>query len=225
MILTNRLFKREEPSREAKSIYIFCEGAIREYQYFKYFKEMDSRINIEIYKLNPHEDNSPSGLLNIAKSFITANEANPNPKYFFLENDEVWIVLDTDKDKAESRKPQIREVRNFCKQNKDWFVAQSNPCFEVWLYYHLSSEKPIFENRGVSSVWKKFLNDFIPGGFDSNRHPVYIENAIVNAEKNFELNDGIPEVGSTEVFILSKSIFPLVEAKIKKVLKEIELNT
>ena len=37
MILTNRLFERQEPSKEAKSIYIFCEGVKREYQYFEYF--------------------------------------------------------------------------------------------------------------------------------------------------------------------------------------------
>ncbi len=61
MILTNRCFEREPPTREAKSIYIFCEGVKREYEYFKYFREMDSRINVEIYKLNPKEDNSPLG--------------------------------------------------------------------------------------------------------------------------------------------------------------------
>ena len=73
MILTNRLFKRKLPDREAKSIYIFCEGAKREYQYFDYFKELDSRINVEIYKLHPEEDNSPLGLLKIAQKCIDAN--------------------------------------------------------------------------------------------------------------------------------------------------------
>ena len=71
MSITNRLFERQPPSREAKSIYIFCEGVKREYQYFKYFVEMDSRINIEPYRLHPHEDNSPLGLLNIGKSCIS----------------------------------------------------------------------------------------------------------------------------------------------------------
>lgn len=55
MILKNRLFERVPPSRKAKSIYIFCEGARREFDYFEYFKELDSRINIEIYQLHPHE--------------------------------------------------------------------------------------------------------------------------------------------------------------------------
>ncbi len=222
MILTNRLFKRESPGREAKSIYIFCEGAKREYQYFKYFKEMDSRINVEIYKLDPHEDNSPLGLLNIARKCIKSSPDNPKPKYEFLENDEVWIVLDTDKDKKDSRKPQIAQVTEECEPMSDWFVTQSNPCFEVWLYYHFSSEKPVFEGNEHCTNWKKWVNDSIKGGFDSRKHPIYIEQAGKNAEKNFESDDGNPGIGSTEVFKLAKSIFLLVESKIKLVLKKIE---
>lgn len=219
MIITHRLFKREAPNREAKSIYIFCEGVKREYQYFQYFKEMDSRINVEIYKLHPHENNSPTGLLNIAKNCIIVSEDNPKPKYSFLKNDEVWIVLDTDKDKLESRKPQIEKVKKFCKQKSDWFVSQSNPCFEVWLYHHHSSKKPVLKNSEDCSVWKKLVNESMAGGFDPRKHPLYIETATLNAEKNFNIANGIPTVGSTEVFELSKSIFPLVELKIKAVLK------
>ena len=131
MLLTNRLFEREPPSREAKSIYIFCEGLKREYNYFQYFVEMDSRINIEVYKLASDENNSPIDLLNIAKSCIISSKENPNPKYTFQQNDEVWIVIDMDIDKSESRKPQISEAKTFCNKKKDWHLVQSNPCFEV----------------------------------------------------------------------------------------------
>ena len=157
MIVTNRRFKREKPSRDAKSLYIFCEGAKREYQYFKQIKKMNSRINVKVYELHPHENNSPSGLLNIAKKCIVKSENNPKPQYEFLENDEVWIVFDTDKDKNESRQPQICKVKAFCEPKKGWFVAQSNPCFEVWLYYHLSSEKPTLEDAKSVVIGKKRL--------------------------------------------------------------------
>lgn len=59
MILTNRLFERQAPSREAKSLYIFCEGEKREYQYFEYFREIDSRIKVEVNKLGTGDNNSP----------------------------------------------------------------------------------------------------------------------------------------------------------------------
>lgn len=222
MILTYRRFERETPTREAKSIYIFAEGAKREFQYFKYFRGMDSRINVEVYELEDDENNSPLGLLNIAKKCIVANEENPNPKYSFQENDEIWIVLDTDNDKGESRKSQIEKVRNYCKETESWFLAQSNPCFEVWLYYHLQSEKPIFEENEYCPGWKELVNKSISGGFDSRKHPIFIENASNNAEKNYSSQDNIPDIGSTEVFRLSQSILPLVKIKIMHVLSSIE---
>ena len=140
MILTNRLFTRRPATRDAKSVYIFCEGVKREYQYFDYFKEIDSRINIEVYKLTPEENNSPLGLYQIACNCIVRNNENPNPKYEFLEDDEVWFVLDTDHDKLDTRKPQIEKLRTDCEKRNRWNVAQSNPCFEVWLFNHLFDE-------------------------------------------------------------------------------------
>ncbi len=227
MIVTNRRFKREKPSRDAKSLYIFCEGAKRECGYFNYFKEMDSRINVEVYKLNPHENNSPSGLLSIAKKCIVRSEDNPKPKYEFLENDEVWIVFDTDKDKNESRQPQICEVWEFCKRKRGWFVAQSNPCFEVWLHYHhcRSLEKPILKDSEKCSDWKEVVGELFPEGFDSRKHPLYIETAIQNAEKNFNRVDDFPAVGSTEVFMLAKKILPFVAVKLRAVLTTLEATT
>jgi len=221
MILTNRLFVRQAPCREAKSIYIFCEGAKREFDYFKYFKELDSRINIEIYKLHPHEDNSPSGLLAIAEKCIIKTEENANPKYNFIEGDEVWIVLDVDKDKDESRAPKIEIVNEKCESTKDWHLAQSNPCFEVWLYYHFHSTKPVFANSDKCSHWKRKVNTSVNGGFDSRKHPIYIEIASRNAQNNFETVENKPIIGSTNIYELANTIFPLVSSKIEKVLKDI----
>ena len=222
MLLTNRLFEREPPSKEAKSIYIFCEGAKREYQYFKYFVEMDSRINVEPYKLHPHEDNSPRGLLNIAISCIIPTKDNPNPKYKFQTNDEVWIVTDVDEDKEESRKPQIEEVLTFCNENEGWNLVQSNPCFEVWLYNHLFDSIPKFEDDNICTKWKDLVNASFNGGFDSRRHPIYIQKAVENSKKNFQTNDNEPQKGCTELFRLGEGMLTILDEKIGKVLKEIE---
>ena len=222
MILTNRLFERIPASREAKSIYIFCEGAKRELDYFDYFKEIDSRINIEVYKLHPHENNSPIGLLNIAEKCIIKSDENSNPKYDFIEGDEVWIVLDIDKDETDSRKPQIKIVKEKCSELENWYLTKSNPCFEVWLYYHSHSEKPNFDKSEICTEWKRLVNDTINGGFDSRRHPIYIEVASANAAINFQLDNGEPNIGSTEVYNLANTIIPLVNSKLKRVLKAIK---
>ncbi|MFK7799704.1 MAG: RloB family protein [Aureispira sp.] len=165
LLSRNRAFTRE-PSRagQAKSFYIFCEGVKRERQYFQYFREMDSRVNVEIYPLTAEEDNSPSGLLQIAKSCMLGAE-NQAPKYEYQKNDEIWLVFDTDPDKLDSRQPQIAAIQEFCKQvgEQQWFAAESNPCFEVWLYYHKQAQLIDFKNQDQCKAWKAQLSQLMGG--------------------------------------------------------------
>ena len=212
MILTNRLFERQAPSRAAKSLYIFCEGAKREYQYFEYFREIDSRIKVEVNKLSPDDNNSPKGLYELAKnSFI-----GEKPKFILQENDEVWIVLDTDPDQTNSREQQIKKIKTDCKSKDNWYVVESNPCFEVWLFYHQNKKVEQFESDEICKSWKQKVNESYDGGFDSRRHPIFIEEAIKNAEKNFKTDEkGKPMKGSSEVFLLAKSLFAIIKTKIR----------
>lgn len=223
MLLPNRPFERVAPSREARSIYIFCEGVRREFDYFNYFVELDSRINVEVYKLHPHDDNSPLGLLRIAEKSILGDENNPEPQYHFIEGDEVWIVLDIDSDRYKSRETQIERVRCECEKKVNWYLSRSNPCFEVWLYYHLHNEKPT-ELSEKGEYWKQLVDSMIPGGFDSRKHPLLIEQASKNAEKNFQLIENMPGLGCTEVYKLANSILPLVRDKLRRELKNYEIG-
>jgi hypothetical protein len=221
MLLTNRLYDREPPSREAKSIYIFCEGAKRESQYFQYFIEMDSRVNVEVYQLTPHEDNSPKGLLNIAKECVICSEENPFPKYDFQQNDEVWIVIDVDNDKGASREPQINELIDFCSKNNDWHVVQSNPCFEVWLCFHVLNNLQKFQGDDKCSGWKTFVNSSISGGFDSRKHPIFIQTAVNNSKQHYVENGNSPQIGCTQVYQLGESLLKILKNKINLALQKI----
>jgi len=223
MILTNRTFKRNQPSKDAKSLYVFCEGAKREYQYFNFFKEIDSRINIVVYKLQEDENNSPKGLFEIAQKSVLKSPANPNPKYSFQKNDEVWLVMDIDKDKLNTRLPQIFSIRAKCEEYDSWYVTLSNPCFEVWLYYHLKDLKPRFKGDEYCTNWKSFVNEVVIGGFDSRRHPIFLGRAAEKAESSYESENDLPDIGSTEIFRLSRSIFPLVEKKIEGIITSYDL--
>ncbi|MEZ4850936.1 MAG: RloB family protein [Bacteroidia bacterium] len=223
MILRQRPFSRKPPDKDAKSIFIFCEGKKREYQYFRYFREMDSRVNIEVYELSPDENNSPLGLLNIAKSCIIKSDENPEPRYDFLEGDEVWLVIDIDLDKTGSRIEQIEEVKSFCDEQKGWHLVQSNPCFEVWLYYHFFHEKPSFTDEDKCSGWKTLLDSSVNGGFNSNKHPILIESAIHTSRRIHAQAEGLIE-GTTEVYLLGESIFGIMERKINSAITKMERN-
>lgn len=219
MILRNRLFQRRLPTRDAKVFYIFCEGRSREYDYFSYFRELDSRIAIEIIQPTPSGNNSPEGLYQKACSFILKTEENPNPKYELSNVDEVWFVIDTDE-----WGKMIENLRNKCRNNTEhakWNVAQSNPCFEVWLYYHFYENKPTFTTSKTSKEWKSFVNHSIRGGFDSRKHPIFIGTAINNAKNNYSESEGNIDTACTEVFKLAESYYPFIKSTVEEELKNI----
>jgi hypothetical protein len=219
MLLKNRLFERQAPERDAKSIFIFCEGRKREYQYFNYFKEIDSRINIEVYELEPSENNSPKGLLEIAIKNIVDLSDRVMPKYDFHEDiDEVWLVFDTDEDRYCSREKQINKIYEECEKRKNWFAVQSNPCFEVWLYYHKETAIPNIKDIEKCSSWKKIVNTIFNGGFDSRKHPILYQDAINNSKNNFTKQNNCLKAGDTEVFLLAESINKIVSKRISEVI-------
>ncbi len=207
----NRSFTRREPTRDARSLYIFCEGKKREYQYFKYFRGLDSRINVEVYPLEGHEDNSPTGLLKLATRCFHSSEDNPYPKYELLKGDEVWFVVDTDR-----WGEKITQLRNNCSQ-QGWHLVQSNPCFEVWLYYHLYDEPANFHLNEVCSTWKEYLSSNIEGGFNSRKHTILVGSAIENARVNYLVDGDAPAVGSSSVYKLADVIYSFCKDKIEKV--------
>lgn len=212
MILTHRSFNRPEPSKEAKSLYIFCEGVKREYQYFKQFKGLDSRINIEVYELDRTEDNSPKGLFEIAKSCF-AIECEGKAKFELLEGDEVWLVFDTDPDKHESRIRQVTDIKPDC-ERLSWNLAISNPCFEVWLYFHFKEDHQ--NDKPKCSDWKPFMNDI--GGFDSRHHFVLIGRAVEQSRGVYkEDEDEMPVSGCTNVHALADIILAFAGNKIETI--------
>ncbi|HZY35016.1 MAG TPA: RloB family protein [Mucilaginibacter sp.] len=204
----NKLYTRREPEKEGKLYFIFCEGERRETTYFYFFNRLASQVIIQIV---PIEDgkNSPLGLYNNACQSLIRSKENPNPSYELNDGDEIWFIIDTDKWGAE-----IDALRENLSKHKNWFVAQSNPCFEVWLYYHFEKEKP----KQVVENWKMFLNNLGQGGFNPNKHPVHIQTAIVNSEAVFSTSNNQPDIATTEVFILGKKILPLVKTDIDALL-------
>jgi RloB-like protein len=207
----NKLYTRREPIRDSKLCYVFCEGEKRETTYFYFFNSLASQIVIQIVPIS-NGKNSPIGLYdNACKALIKSNE-NLSPSYDLDVNDEVWFIIDTDKWEKE-----IETLRSNLNQRPNWFVAQSNPCFEVWLYYHISESKP------TSSIpnWKKHLGEIVAGGFDNRKHPKYIETAIANSKANFLSLNNKPAQNATEVFLLAQKILPLVKSEIDEML----LNT
>ena len=210
-LIRPKRYERREPSRDSRKIYIYCEGNKREYDYFRFFRGLSSNVNIIAI---PSKDGKtdPKKLMEAASiDFFGSDERNAAYALDVKQKDMVWFAIDTD-----DWGGKIGELRDFCKlRNKDidckvWNVAQSNPCFEIWLYYHFFDKEPSKESLEKYASLKNFVDAMIPGGFDSRKHPALLALAISNASANYHEQDGIPNLFSTEVFKLGQEILPFV---------------
>lgn len=210
----SKIYEKVQPFKSAKKVYIFCEGEKREIDYFNFFRGISSNIDIiPIPSENGKSD--PYKLKQKAEELFFGSD----PIYKLLKEyeDIVWFVIDTDRWNEGGK---INTLRTFVKEknesNKSWFVAQSNPSFEIWLYYHFHSDKPKSDEVRSFKSFKEFVASKIIGGFDSSRMPLEIQQATSNAEKNFESVDGQPDLYSTEVFHLAKQIIAFTKTQLDR---------
>ena len=207
MIRRNRLYEKKEPSRDAQKVYILCEGDDREYNYFLFFQKMSS--NLQLVVIPPSDGKSdPVKLMEAAREKFLVEDSKIQLDQ--LEKDLVWFVIDTDTWQEEGK---IAALKDFCStQNQKcnysmWNVAQSNPCFETWLYYHIYDERPDDNEVASYPSMKAFVDAKIVGGFNSLVHPVFIEDAIKHSAENYsEDKEGYPEAYATQVFNLGRVI-------------------
>ena len=216
----HKVYEKVEPFKNAKKIYIFCEGD-REVNYLKFFQGFASNIDI-IPIPNENGKSDPTKLKVQAEKCLENNSVSLSKELA----DEVWFVIDTDRWNEGNK---ISELRNYVEDKQKtydgWFVAQSNPSFEIWLYYHFNSEKPIDSKIEATQSFKDFVATKIKGGFDNRSMPLEIQQATLNSEKNFERENGQPKLYSTEVFNLAKQIIKFTKTQLDQCLKDLKNKT
>lgn len=224
MILRRRDYGKREPSRDAHKIHIVCEGKGTEPNYFAFFEGLSS--NLEVITIPPVEGTDPLKLMERAKQVLIGEEREYTVEY--EHGDTVWFVIDTD---AWEKEGKIAPLRAFCSHQNEaipemldevkdyqaWNVAQSNPCFEIWLYYHFYENIPNIDEVEECASFKEFVFNNISGGFDFTKDPVRLEDAIANAEKCFGRDEkGQLQQFSSELFTLGREIDSFVKSDLKK---------
>jgi hypothetical protein len=216
----HKIYEKVEPFKNAKKIYIFCEGD-REVNYLKFFQGFASNIDI-IPIPNENGMSDPTKLKAQAEKCLENNSISLSKELA----DEVWFVIDTDRWNEGNK---IGELRNYVEDKlktfDGWFVAQSNPSFEIWLYFHFNSNRPIDSEIAAAQSFKDFVATKIKGGFDNRSMPLEIQQATLNAENNFEIENGQPNLYSTEVFNLAKQIIKFTKPQLDQCLKDLNMKT
>lgn len=88
-------------------------------------------------------------------------------QYRFKKSDEFWLIIDRD-DWEEIHNHDFSKLVEDCKKEENFFMAMSNPCFELWLVLHLidlenlddNQKSKLFENKKVNKN-KNYIDDFL----------------------------------------------------------------
>ncbi len=193
----NFSYEKKIAFRDAFYFIIVCEGQSREPDYFKFFDGISSRV--KIVPVESTAGSAPSKL--IQRAVEKEKELGARSK-----TDRVWFVIDTDR-----WREQLHGIRQECGAHSHWRVAQSNPCFEVWLYFHAKVNLPDMQNIGHCNNWKVLLPNVIQGGFNSDFHPIAIETAVNNSKNLYAENGYLPEPGSTQVWQLGEELLQIIK--------------
>ena len=211
MMRKKRGYKRDTPKelyRDYKLFAIACEGGKREPEYFSVFEQMSKRIKVDIIEdkirneeLGYETKSAPNWVLDRAIKYIE--------KEGLIDEDDLWFILDVDRWEID----QIRRIANYCDDNPNWHIVLSNPCFEVWLYFH---KKSTISQELASSCkqLKQALATLAKGGYSPITFIVHLEEAISNAKNQDENSDHfLPIIGTTKLYQLGTALLQTVGTK------------
>ena len=194
------------------------EGTVTEKQYFQDFrasKYFNNNGLIEIVPLKRPKDKgsdpfSVKKLLNWAKK-----------EYGFKTSDEFWLIIDRD-DWESIHKLNFDDLVKECKKEENFYLAMSNPCFEIWLVLHLKNlteftdeEKAlIFENAKIDN--KNYIDILVAQlqggdrGYNKRPNPnIYLpltKTAIVRAKSNDIFEEDYPKSIGTHLYKLIEQL-------------------
>ncbi len=210
MTRKSRGYKRAELARprDYKLFALAVEGRKTEYGYFKLL-ELSSRIKIDIIgHPDEEEELGSANVMDSAPKYLLDRAVEYVERMGLIDSDELWFVLDTDRWTRE----QLNQLYQACADRSNWHIAVSNPCFEVWLYYHLKNVKP--DPSWVEARdFKRKLPDLISGGYDATQFIKLIREALVNARNNdSNLGHYLPMLGETKVHLLAEALLKHIPA-------------
>lgn len=196
--MRKRRYKRGGEFRDQRLFIIACEGARREPEYFAALVGRNPRVRIEL--LHPSGEqpggSDPQRVLQRAVSFARDNKLRPG--------DQMWLVLDIDR----WHPKHLRDIVRQGSQRPQWFVALSQPCFELWLCFHYEPTPPT--DLSCQEL-KTRLSKFLPQGYDVTDVVRRTETALEHARRvDSDPSNAYPDQRCSKVYLLVEELWRFV---------------
>ncbi|MDR1340438.1 MAG: RloB family protein [Prevotellaceae bacterium] len=201
-------YRKTDGFLSPKSLFVIVSGGERtERLYFKIISNQDKFVKIRIAFIADPKRLNPKGLLETAKykqEYYRTSQEN--------EADKIYIVSDVDDFMSE-----LLIIKPEC-DTLNISLIISNSCFEIWLYYAWCNEITGFPVPANKSHISRDFRRWMPSRINPVKAILNIEQNIKNAKEHYkEDENGIPELFSTNMFMLAEDIFPLVESELKNI--------
>ena len=190
-------------------LFIISGGEKREIQYFQPINKTQRTRRLAIaLATRERQGLNPQQIHDTAQQFLQQGYFTTisREKISLQPCDTIHLLQDVDE-----FEPSIHTLRQSPLAQTQWIV--SNPCFEIWLFYHHFDDPSILA-AGLSkppakrSQWlKQKLNTLKPGGFNPCNLHTLMETAIQNSQAHYTLKgNGLPDVFSTDMHLLASKI-------------------
>lgn len=195
----NRGYKKGEPFKDARLFVVACEGEKREKEYFERVGHGSQRLKVRVLAPEAGESRSaPKWVLDRVVRFIEKEGFNTT------SGDQIWLVMDVDRWKID----QLYEIDAHCKE-QGWGMALSNPCFEVWLLFHLKDALNITSNS--CQDLKHELGNAVKGGYNLEKFIPLVPDAITRCRSlDLDLNRPIPALKTSRVYLVINQMLQYV---------------
>jgi len=191
----HKLLERKMAFRKPKKFfYVATEGDKTEPHYLSMFKP-HREAGIQIKVLPSRDKSSPEEVLTRLIVHLKQNWRN---------GDEAWLLIDRDAWPEQTINTVCREAKK-----KNYFVAVSNPCFELWLYLHLKDNRLFSTRQDCQKELQKIFFGYSKADFDLSLLRPRVTDAIRRAQSLDEnLSDPWPQKQGTRVYQLIQKLHP-----------------
>ena len=173
------LLDRKVQLRDARIFVVATEGERTEKRYFHGLQEQEiiDRSRVVVHVLPSDGASAPKRVFEAVDRFVRDRD-------FHEDLDEIWLVLDVDR----WPEKQLSEVAQAAAQ-KGYFLAISNPCFELWLLLHVTGETAgITTCDGCEGALRRLLGAYNKSNLDVSP---YTRGAVLDAiERACRLDGG-----------------------------------
>lgn len=207
---TETEYAKGSPTLETRLIFVLSGGSVREQDYFRPFKTDANIRSVKIaFRSKDGQGLKPYELKGLCGDFLNNKKfvMEDNSSFHIEEGDSLFILQDVDEFGDEIKKILNAQVED---NGAKWII--SNPCFEMWLFYHYHSDTSLLSDcvamseKDRSNWLKEYLPKIIPGGVKTTKAFYSTEVAMANSKLNYSEEAGFPSLFSTQMHFLAETI-------------------